>query len=109
MEKSFCVEQAIAAWEGEGGAPGKMGYGLRAEETISSTAGSERNSPVGGDEEMTGTVNQIEWAKQIKARVSAEFDRVAKAFQSVSDKQAGQDRIDTRAVKTSRFCLEGER
>jgi hypothetical protein len=47
---------------------------------------------------MTGTANQIDWAKQIKARVSAEFDRVAKAFQSVADKQAGQNRIDTRAV-----------
>jgi hypothetical protein len=98
MEESFCMEEAIAEWEGEGGAPRKMGYGLRAEETISPTLGSEQNSPVVGAEEMTGTVNQIDWAKQIRARVSAEFDRVAKAFQSVADKQAGQDRIDTQAV-----------
>jgi hypothetical protein len=27
---------------------------------------------------MTGTASQIEWAEQIKPRVNAEFDRVAK-------------------------------
>jgi len=33
---------------------------------------------------MTGTANQIEWAEQIKARVAAEFDRVAKALEGAS-------------------------
>lgn len=47
---------------------------------------------------MTGTVNQIEWAVQIKERVRAEFDRVAKALQSVAGQQAEQDRADTRAI-----------
>ena len=47
---------------------------------------------------MTGTVNQIEWAVQIKERVGAEFDRVAKALQSVAGQQAEQDRADTRAI-----------
>lgn len=47
---------------------------------------------------MTGTVNQIEWAVQIKERVRAEFDRVAKALQSVAGEQAEQDRVDTRAI-----------
>ena len=98
MEKSFCMEEAVAEWEGEGGAPGKMGCGLRDEEIISPSSGSEENCTVVGDKKMTGTVNQIDWARQIKARVSAEFDRVAKAFQSVAARQAGQDRIDTQAV-----------
>src|SRR6516162_8758435 len=31
---------------------------------------------------MTGTASQIEWAEQIKPRVDAEFDRVAKAVWS---------------------------
>ena len=31
---------------------------------------------------MTGTANQIEWAERIKARVSTEFDRVAKALEA---------------------------
>jgi len=65
---------------------------------ISPSSGFEENCTVVGDKKMTGTVNQIDWARQIKARVSAEFDRVGKAFQTVADKQAGQDRIDTQAV-----------
>ena len=47
---------------------------------------------------MTGTVNQIEWAVQIKERVRAEFDRVAKALQSVAGEQAEPDRVDTQAI-----------
>jgi hypothetical protein len=47
---------------------------------------------------VTGTVNQIEWAVQIKERVRAEFDRVAKALQSVAGEQAEQDRVDTQAI-----------
>ena len=47
---------------------------------------------------MTGTVNQIDWAQQIKAGAGAEFDRVAKALQSAAAKQAGQKRMDTQAA-----------
>jgi len=47
---------------------------------------------------MTGTVNQIEWAEQIKIRVSAEFDRVARALASAASKQVEEDRVDTLAV-----------
>lgn len=47
---------------------------------------------------MTGTPNQIEWAEQIKPRVSAEFDRVAKALHAAAGNQAEQDRSDTRAL-----------
>jgi hypothetical protein len=47
---------------------------------------------------MTGTASQIEWAVQIRPRVDAEFDRVAKAFQAVADRQGGEDRTNTRAI-----------
>ena len=46
------------AWEGKGGAV------LRAEKPL------------------VGTVNQVAWAEQIRASVSAEFDRVVKALES---------------------------
>jgi len=49
-------------------------------------------------EQMTGTVNQIEWALRIKEQVRAEFDRVAKALKSVADKQPDHDREDTLAI-----------
>lgn len=47
---------------------------------------------------MTGTPNQIEWAEQIKPRVNAEFDRVAKALQAVACNQEEQDPTDTQAI-----------
>ncbi len=47
---------------------------------------------------MIGTMNQVEWAEQIKAGVSAEFDRVAKALESAANKQAEQDRVETLSV-----------
>jgi len=42
---------------------------------------------------MTGSVNQIELAEQIKARVAGEFDRVAKALEG-----AAGNRASTRAL-----------
>lgn len=54
--------------------------------------------PAGYGEQMTGTPNQIELAEQIKPCVNAEFDRVAEAFRTVAQKQAGQDRVDTLAI-----------
>lgn len=47
---------------------------------------------------MTGTASQIEWAELIRPRVNTEFDRVAKAFQAVADRQSNEDRTDTRAI-----------
>jgi hypothetical protein len=47
---------------------------------------------------MTGTASQIEWAEQIRPQVDAEFDRVAKAFQTAASKQGERDRADTRAI-----------
>ena len=44
---------------------------------------------------MTGTPNQIEWAEQIKVSVTAEFDRVASALNTVARRQTGQDLLDT--------------
>ncbi len=47
---------------------------------------------------MTGTPSQIEWAGQIKPRVSAEFDRVAKAFEEVAQRQRNDKRSETLAI-----------
>ena len=47
---------------------------------------------------LTGTVNQIEWAKQIRTQVKAEFDRVVTALEAAATKQSGQDRTDTQAI-----------
>ena len=49
---------------------------------------------------MTGTPSQVEWAEQIKPRVGAEFDRVAKALQTVASRQGARDRADTQAMIT---------
>ena len=55
----------------------------------------ERRNPVAAEQKMIGTVNQVDLAEQIKTRVSAEFDRVAKALESAADKQADQKRKET--------------
>ena len=47
---------------------------------------------------MTGTANQVEWAEQIKVRVNADFDRVAKRSRPRPASRAKPDRTDTLAV-----------
>jgi len=47
---------------------------------------------------MTGSGNQVEWAEQIKARVSLEFDRVAKAFAATASSQTEPERTRTWAL-----------
>lgn len=47
---------------------------------------------------MSGTPSQIEWARQIKPRAGAEFDRVAAALQAVADRQPELARADTLAL-----------
>ncbi len=43
-----------------------------------------------------GTESQIEWAEKIKPLVSAEFDRVAEALETVARRQSVGDRLETR-------------
>ena len=73
------MQEAIDAWEGEGG-------GLRqsAEERVAPRFVFARGGPVAAEKKMIGTVNQVEWAERIKRQVSAEFDRVAKALESAA-------------------------
>jgi hypothetical protein len=71
------TEDWISVWEDEGG--------------------SVKDTPA---REMTGTVNQIAWAEQIKTQVNAEFDRVANALKTVAAKQSSQDRMATQAIIT---------
>jgi hypothetical protein len=47
---------------------------------------------------MTGTQSQIEWAEQIKPRVGAEFDRVAKALTDAAGGKSEQVLADTRVA-----------
>lgn len=49
-------------------------------------------------DELMGTPIQIEWAEQIKAKVNAEFDRVANAFRQIAVQQHEAKRIETLAV-----------
>ena len=72
---AFNAEQAITAWEDEGG---------------SGTQTVER--------QMIGTVNQIAWAAQIKVQVENEFDRVRAALESAATKQSGRRRMDTQVM-----------
>ena len=74
MEKASRAEDAMEVWEDEGGAV------LPAERPL------------------VGTVNQVAWAEQIRANVSAEFDRVAKALESREPGQTEQHQSETRAV-----------
>jgi hypothetical protein len=69
------MNERISVWEDEGGS---------LDETL--------------EKALTGTVNQIEWAKQIKANVNVEFDRVITALEAAALKQSGQDRLDTQMI-----------
>ena len=78
---------ALGDWESEGGRPAQAepGFSLEPPTTAATKA-------------LTGTVNQIEWAEQIKERVSRDFDRVANAMKSVASKQVERERSDTQAL-----------
>ena len=56
------MEEAIAAWEDEGGSP-------------------DPSAQIA----TTGTLNQIGWANQIKIQVDAEFDRVRAALEATTE------------------------
>ncbi len=86
------MNERFSVWEGEGG-------------SVNETSG----------EAMTGTVNQIEWAKQVRTQVNAEFDRVVTALEAAATRQSGQNRMEVRqlimkddrykAIKTSKVQL----
>jgi hypothetical protein len=69
------MKERLSVWEGEGGSLNEK-----------------------SEKALTGTVNQIEWAKQIRTQVNAEFDRVITALQAAAARQSGQDRMDTQAI-----------
>jgi hypothetical protein len=98
MNKTLLIEDAIATWEGEGGSLCERGF-CRAGPAALDPASRPTLAPVA--ETLTGTVNQIQWAVQIKARVNAEFDSVAKALLSVTGRQTDQNRTDTQAIVAS--------
>ena len=74
------LAEALEVWEEEGGAP--------------------RSIPAATSQEMVGTINQVDWAKQIRAQVNAEFDRVAKALELAASHRTELDRSDIRIMIT---------
>ena len=95
MNETLLIDDAIATWEGEGGSLCERGL-CRAGPAALDPASRPILAPVA--EPLTGTVNQIQWAVQIKARVNAEFDSVARTLLSVTGRQTDQDRTDTQAI-----------
>jgi uncharacterized protein with von Willebrand factor type A (vWA) domain len=90
---------ALAAWESEGGAHTHSGSPLITEGKARLSLVPPRIKPTAAVEKiMSGTLNQIEWAEQIKARVSGEFDRVANAMKAAAGRQVEQDRTETEAM-----------
>ena len=72
MQTTSIVDEALETWEGEGGSrPGAR---------------------------LTGTVNQVELAEELRAKVGAEFDRVANVLSAAALKQSAPARLDTQAV-----------
>ena len=69
------MEENISVWEGEGGSLNEA-----------------------FTQDLTGSVNQIEWAERIRAQVNGEFDRVAKALEAAAFRQSDQDRSKTHAM-----------
>src|ERR1041384_5392666 len=78
------MKDALEAWEDEGGAARSI--------PVAAIEGPAQK------QEMTGTINQVEWAKHIKAQVNAEFDLVAKTLELARSKRAEQDRADIQAM-----------
>ena len=95
MEETLLIEDPIVVWEGEGGSLSLSGLPFVKEAAPDSDL---RDAPIPVAADLTGTVNQIEWARQIRERVSAEFDRVAKTLKSAAAKQSDQNREDTQAI-----------
>jgi hypothetical protein len=96
MEEIVFMEDAIAVWEGEGGSSPRLSRFCFPKQVAFGSSSRSDDNPVAAD--MTGTVNQIEWAVQIKERVGAEFDRVTRALKSVAGDQGHQDRLDIQAI-----------
>jgi hypothetical protein len=79
------MDQNIYVWESEGG---------------SADAFEDADVKMTGVRtvEMTGTPNQIEWAKQIRIQVDAEFTRVRIALEKVAARQSIPDQIGTQQI-----------
>jgi hypothetical protein len=73
-----CRSYDVEAWEDEGGAA-----------PLSMCASVASGS---------GTPNQVEWAERIKRHVLADFDRVARSFRTIAERQAPEKRANTEAI-----------
>lgn len=84
------MQEAIEAWEGEGGALRQC-----SDERVTPRFAFGRGGPVAAEKKMIGTASQMDWAERIRRQVSAEFDRVAKALKSAMSRQAEPKRGET--------------
>jgi hypothetical protein len=66
--------------------------------TTSPKPGNAHQGPGATVSKLAGTPSQIEWAEQIRPRVSAEFNRVSDTLLAVASKQSEQDRLGTQAI-----------
>ncbi len=69
------MDRQIAIWEDDGGSAVRL-----------------------SDVRMSGTLNQIAWAVQIRAKVDAEFDRVRTVLEYAMTKQSPKDATDIEAI-----------
>jgi len=84
------MREAIEAWETEGGGLREITEGAAAPSVVV-----HRRRPVSSEKRMIGTPNQVDWAERIRGQVSEEFDRVAKALESVMSRQSEPKRGNT--------------
>lgn len=71
------MQERLSVWEAEGGALNDAPH-----------------------EVMTGTFNQIAWARQIKTQVNTEFERVRLLLEAAAARHSGQDQADTKLMIT---------
>ena len=64
------MQEAIEAWEGEGGAL-RQGSDERVTPRFAFAGG----GPIAAEKKMIGTASQMDWAERIRRQVNAEFDR----------------------------------
>ncbi len=83
------MNEGIAVWETEGGATPQIAE-PRGVSVLAAIAGAEKK--------MLGTGDQVDWAEQIRVRVSADFDRLARALELAAPRHGERDREYIHAV-----------
>ena len=75
-----------------------LARGLRMNERISEWESEGGSLNETSEKALTGSINQVDWARQIRTQVNAEFDRVIAVLQAAAANQSAHDRMDTQAI-----------